>query len=84
MSRNVCGCSPVDSLATAETLMKERQLRRLPVVDGFGELVGVITLGDLARSSQANTIKKALGGVMVAKTLAAICEPRRAAPHAAA
>ena len=84
MSRNVCICSPDDSLATAEMLMKERQVRRLPVVDGFGELVGVITLGDLARSSQANTIKKALGSAMVAKTLAAICEPRRAAAHAAA
>jgi CBS domain-containing protein len=37
---NVCAYSPDDSLATAETLMKELQVRRLPVVDGFGELVG--------------------------------------------
>jgi CBS domain-containing protein len=42
MSRNVCAYSPDDSLATAETLtlMKELRVRRLPVVDGFGELVG--------------------------------------------
>jgi CBS domain-containing protein len=81
MSRNICVCSPDDSPLAAERLMEERQVRRLPVVDGFGELVGVLTLGDLARSSQSN--KKALGVVVVAKTLAAICEPRKAPAQAA-
>jgi CBS domain-containing protein len=76
MSREVSACAPDDSLATAEKLMEDRRVRRLPVVDSFGEIAGVITLGDLARSSQSNTVTKAIGGVMVAKTLAAICEPR--------
>jgi CBS domain-containing protein len=79
----VCTCSPDDSLSSAERLMTERRVRRLPVVNAFGEIVGVITLGDLARSSQANTVKKALGGPMIAKTLAAICEARTAAALAA-
>jgi CBS domain-containing protein len=83
MSREVCACAPDDSLVTAEKLMQDRRVRRLPVVDGSGEMVGVITLGDLARSSQSNTVTKAIGGVMVAKTLAAICEPRPAMALAA-
>ena len=29
-------------------VMKEQQLRRLPVVDGAGHLIGILSLGDLA------------------------------------
>jgi CBS domain-containing protein len=33
-------------------LMSERQIRRLPVVDGGRRLVGVISLADIARSDE--------------------------------
>jgi CBS domain-containing protein/heme-degrading monooxygenase HmoA len=38
---------PDDSVETAARLMAERQVRRLPVVDGT-RLVGIVSLGDLA------------------------------------
>ena len=38
-----------DDARTALTLMRRRQVRRLPIVDDDGRLVGVVTLGDLAR-----------------------------------
>ena len=36
------------STADAEELMAEHQVRRLPVVDEDGNLVGIVSLGDLA------------------------------------
>jgi CBS domain-containing protein len=39
--------SPGDSVADAVSLMREKAVRRLPVVDG-GRAVGVVSIGDLA------------------------------------
>lgn len=40
---------PVDaSVLDAIRMMKEQQLRRVPVVDPVGQLVGILSLGDLA------------------------------------
>lgn len=41
--------SPTDHVAVAATLLVERQIRRLPVVDG-GRLVGTISRSDVARA----------------------------------
>lgn len=51
LSREVVTCRPTDSLAHAEKLMREFQVRRLPVVDSFGLLVGVLSLNDLVREA---------------------------------
>ena len=37
------------SLADALTLMQERGIRRLPVVDGAGSLVGIVAVDDIVR-----------------------------------
>ena len=76
MSRSVQTCAPTDDVWDVERLLRTAQVRRLPVVAPDRTLVGVVSLGDLARSSQASTFKKALEGLSVAKTLSAICEPR--------
>lgn len=76
MARDVFTCSPDDDVTRLEQIMQDRQIRRIPVVGFAGELVGVITLGDLARVSQASALKKALGGIAISKTLATISEPR--------
>lgn len=52
----------VDSLTTvpeAHQLMKERQIRRLPVIDD-GQLVGIVTLGDVrgALPSEVTTLNR--------------------------
>jgi CBS domain-containing protein len=78
MSKAVRTCSPDDELGRAEDIMREGQVRRLPVVDADGVLVGLLSLGDIARyvrhhSPRANG---SLAQQRLAETLAAICEPR--------
>ena len=46
-SRDLTTLAPTDSVDEAIRLMREKALRRLPVVDG-GTAVGIVTLGDLA------------------------------------
>lgn len=84
MSKTVYTLAPKDSLAKAHTLLRTHQIRRAPVVDAKGVLVGVLTLGDLAlESSKLGKIKRRKAGYEVAQTLAAIVTPRAAAQPAA-
>lgn len=83
MSRTIHTCRATDDNATVEHLMQEKRIRRVPVVDSEGVLVGIVTLGDLARTSQSSTLHKAMEGLGIAKTLASICEPKSPAAVAA-
>lgn len=80
MRTNVFACRPDDSVRDAQLLMRSHRVRRLPVVDDEGALVGLLSLSDLARRAGRNDEKtpKGLTSVDVAHTLAAICEPRSA------
>lgn len=77
MAEQVKVCNPGSSLAKAEKIMREAQIRRLPVVDGQGRLVGMITLADLAQEAvrEQNASKQEITETEVGGTLAAICEP---------
>src|SRR3970282_1769328 len=55
MSRSLCTCSPDDPISTAEELMRQHQVRRVAVVDAGGSLVGLISIGDIARYVRAHT-----------------------------
>jgi CBS domain-containing protein len=46
-SREITALSPKDTTDTAVRLMREKALRRLPVVEN-GKVVGIVSLGDLA------------------------------------
>lgn len=48
----VVTCGPDDDCHAALTLLCERQLRRLPVVDPDGQLVGIVSLIDFIRIAQ--------------------------------
>jgi CBS domain-containing protein len=65
-----------DAIEDAERLMRDAQIRRLPIVDEAGRPEGVLSLNDIARAT-ARTRKSSLDRELVA-TLAAICEPRAA------
>jgi CBS domain-containing protein len=79
MSKNLKTCRSSDSLATVECVMQEAQIRRLPVVADNGSLVGLLTLGDLAREAQReqHLQKKELCCNEISTTLASICAPAR-------
>ena len=48
MSEGVCYCFEDDDVKEAARLMKEKQLRRLVVLNRDKRLVGIVSLGDLA------------------------------------
>lgn len=48
MAKTVHSCSPQDPLSVAERMMREGQIRRLPAVDDDGQLMGIISLSDIA------------------------------------
>lgn len=74
MSKDLVTCSPDQSVSHLERLLAERQLRRIPVVDSEGRLVGVATLADLAHHAQGGALKRALVQPAVARTLAAVTQ----------
>lgn len=53
MTRDVISCRPEDPLGLAEELMQDWQVRRLPVVDERGDLIGLLTLAKVARVEDA-------------------------------
>lgn len=53
MSRRVHTCRPEDSVRDALALMAEKQVRRLPVTDDKGKLLGVVTINDIARGAES-------------------------------
>lgn len=75
MAREVLTCAPGASLTEVENTMQKAQIRRVPVVDASGKLTGVVTLGDIARSSQSSPVRVTeIPGL--ARTLASITERR--------
>jgi CBS domain-containing protein len=67
-----------DSIEAAELLMLRKQIRRLPVVGEDGQLVGVISMADLARRIDAPVTGRggAVSRESVAQTLAGISRAR--------
>lgn len=52
MSGNPSYCTPDDDVEEVERIMSERQVRRVPVIDGGGCCVGMIAQADLARNER--------------------------------
>ncbi|MGO9265486.1 MAG: CBS domain-containing protein [Candidatus Binataceae bacterium] len=87
MAQKVIACHANDGVSQAETLMRDNQVRRLPVLDENEHLVGILSLNDVAREAQrqASTGKRAeVTKDAVAQTLATVCQPRPSREVAAA
>jgi CBS domain-containing protein len=82
MAREVHGLHPEDAVEDALRLMRERQVRRIPITDDEGRLAGIVSLADLARSAVTDGHAHVQD---VVDTLAAVTRPRvEVAPVAAA
>ena len=57
MSRAVTTVRPEARLADAAALMRDRKIRHLPVVDGRGRLVGIVTARDLRQALFAPAVQ---------------------------
>jgi CBS domain-containing protein len=77
MSRRLVSCHPDDPLARVAEIMSAAQVRRLLVTDRDGQLLGVVSLGDLARYVAALPDGHPSRGLLV-PLLASISEPRDA------
>lgn len=53
MTRDPVSCRSEDAMERIVEIMEERQVRRVPVVDDEGRLVGIVAQADLARRSHA-------------------------------
>jgi CBS domain-containing protein len=76
MSKGLITCTPDKSHAYLERLLRDKQLRRVPVVDAEGRLVGIITLGDLAHHARESGLLRAIALPAVGRTLAVVTERR--------
>ena len=72
MAKELVTCGVDDAVSAAITSMAERQLRRLPVVDRDGHLIGIISVNDIARAATTGSLPLS----DVALLVASIGKPR--------
>jgi len=65
MNKPVVHCTSRDSVKTVLARMAERQIRRIPVVDAGGKIVGVLSMHDLVKAAKtkATATAPAVGDV---------------------
>jgi len=76
MTERAFACHADDSVRECMSQMSRHRIRRLPVINDRGRVIGVISQGDLAR--HAGTYAGSGARRAVADALSAISEPRRA------
>ena len=67
MTTKVYTCKCEDEISQAQNLMAQNQIRRIPVTDQKQQLVGILTMGDLAQND------KQIGQQNVSTTIQNIC-----------
>lgn len=85
MSKDLVYTTAESDLADAERLMRMHGIRRLPVLDVDGLLVGMLSLHDLLEEAEKemSLVEKEVTPQEIVDTFAAVCAPRRqgALPH---
>ena len=74
MAKQVVAVHGEELIEQAEHLMRESQIRRVPVLDAENRPVGIVSMNDLARLA-ARAHKRVVDHELVL-TLAAVCKPR--------
>ena len=82
MSPRLFSCRCADSLEKAERIMADRQVRRLPVLDADGRLVGLLSLNDIARdlTRPKGASARTATADGLARTLSSICQAHHEQP----
>ena len=75
VSLNPVACREGENLDNCARLMQERQVRRIPIVDGEGRVIGIVSQADLALKDKPEN---------VAKTVAEVSKRQSSAPVVAA
>ena len=74
MAHAVIAVHADDTIEQAERLMRDNQIRRLPVIDDDGRPTGVVAMNDIARF--ASRERRSAVDRALTQTLAAVCAPR--------
>jgi CBS domain-containing protein len=74
MAKEVVACHSGDAVESAERLMRDHQIHRVPVLDQEERPVGIVSMNDIARLA-AHAKKSGVDRQLV-QTLAAVCRPR--------
>jgi CBS-domain-containing membrane protein len=84
MTKDVLVCSPESDLWAVQSMMQRSQVRRIPVTDREGKLVGIISLNDFVQEAEREQRARYPEVTLtdVARTLGAVCRPRRSFEHA--
>jgi len=72
MAKEIITCGEDEDVRTVLHAMRTRQIHRVPVIDGEGYLLGVLSLNDLARAA----VDGRLPAAEVVATLAEVSRPR--------
>jgi CBS domain-containing protein len=85
MSTAIRSCQPGMDVAEVEGLMRRAQVHRLPVVDDADQILGLISLADIAREAarEAGSLRQEVTAREIGETVAAISQPREIAVGAA-
>jgi len=89
MSKKLFTAEADQAIEEAEEIMRQAQVRRLPVVDADGKLTGIVSLADIARAlpkGQTNGVGRVLGAISAPRSHPATPEAKaiRPAPTASA
>jgi CBS domain-containing protein len=76
MSRGIRPCRREHAIAEAEEVMRANRVRRLPVVDEEGRLLGLLSLSDIVLATAAGKGRSATAAKALVDTLAAISSRR--------
>jgi len=79
MSKELYTCTPDDSIKDTEDTLRSRQIRRLPVLNQDRNIVGIVSLNDIAREAEREISLKSreVTTQEVTATLASVSQPRQ-------
>ncbi len=75
MTKGVVTCRPSDTVDTADRMMAERQVRRIPIVDDQNRPIGFLSMNDITRGA-ATGRTDGVDAREVVRSLSAIGQPR--------
>ena len=63
ISRNPFACREGESLDNCQQLMQEHKVRRIPIVDGDGRVIGIVSQADLALKDKPENVARTVAEV---------------------
>ena len=68
ITREVVVCREGENLDACARLMQEHQIRRIPVVDGEGRLIGIVAQADIALKDKPEKVSKTVAEISKPKS----------------